>query len=90
MNNAFSCPHCGADVAETAKFCRECGSDDETGWKDDFTADQGYEEGDDFDYDDFLRREFPDQAPATPTTSKSLAFVVIVVLLLLSMLLFAM
>jgi len=29
----FVCPHCGADVVVTAKVCRECGSDADTGWQ---------------------------------------------------------
>lgn len=29
----FSCPNCGAEVPVTAKVCRECGSDDRTGWQ---------------------------------------------------------
>ncbi|MFN3240373.1 MAG: zinc ribbon domain-containing protein [Planctomycetota bacterium] len=29
----FECPNCGADVAVGAKACRECGSDDTTGWQ---------------------------------------------------------
>lgn len=28
----FPCPHCGAEVPEGAPACRECGSDDLTGW----------------------------------------------------------
>jgi len=29
----FECPNCGANVAVGAKVCRECGSDDATGWQ---------------------------------------------------------
>jgi hypothetical protein len=29
----FACPNCGADVAVGARACRECGSDDTTGWQ---------------------------------------------------------
>jgi uncharacterized membrane protein YvbJ len=28
----FACPHCGADLAAEEEFCRECGSDLDTGW----------------------------------------------------------
>ena len=28
------CPVCGAEVAAGARACRECGSDDTTGWSD--------------------------------------------------------
>jgi ribosomal protein L40E len=58
----FVCPHCGADVPAHARSCPECGSDERTGWADDadkWGADipTGYGQ-DDFDYDDFIRREF--------------------------------
>ena len=57
----FTCPHCGSDVPVTAAACRECGSDDETGWsaKSDQHA-EGYD--DEFDYDEFVANEFPDSA----------------------------
>ena len=29
----FECPHCGAQVRVGSKVCRECGSDDVTGWQ---------------------------------------------------------
>ena len=65
----FDCPHCGARVAVGAVACRECGSDAETGWAPEASTyetdvDAGYDEDEEFDYDDFLRREFPEQAPA--------------------------
>ena len=82
----FPCPHCGADVPVSAQFCRECGADERSGWSND--ADDDYAEDDpedDFDYDDFVRREFPDQAQPAP---KNLGLIVIVLLLCLGMLSF--
>lgn len=35
MNDDFVCPHCGADLPARAKFCPECGSDENTGWSED-------------------------------------------------------
>ncbi len=59
----FVCPHCGAEVRRDARACPECGSDDSTGWAED--ADRwaagipaGYSGEDEFDYDEFVRREF--------------------------------
>jgi hypothetical protein len=53
-----------------ATFCRHCGASDECGWgeeddPDDLDLPGGYREDDedDFDYDEFVAREFPDQAP---------------------------
>lgn len=28
----FACPNCGAELPAGAKFCPECGSDENTGW----------------------------------------------------------
>lgn len=60
-----TCPACGADVPRTARACPECGSDYETGWNEEATAADGLDLPDsEFDYDDFVRREFgaPDGA----------------------------
>ena len=61
------CPACGADVPPTARACPECGSDYQTGWKDDahlHGPDLGLPD-ENFDYDDYVRREFgPEIKPA--------------------------
>jgi hypothetical protein len=65
----FLCPCCGARVAAGAKFCRECGADAEVGWDTEaFDGDVtgGYQDDDDFDYDEFIAREFPQQAEPQP------------------------
>jgi hypothetical protein len=52
------CPNCGANVPPQAKACPECGSDDETGWSV-ATETDGLELPDEnFDYDDFVKKEF--------------------------------
>ncbi|MFN0206854.1 MAG: zinc-ribbon domain-containing protein [Planctomycetota bacterium] len=55
------CPHCGSNVRQNAKFCRECGSDARTGWARDAETDSlelpDREFTDDGDYQDFLARE---------------------------------
>lgn len=46
----FPCPNCGADVPSGARACRECGSDDRTGWQDSDEIDyQAVELPDSFD-----------------------------------------
>jgi hypothetical protein len=35
MDDYFVCPNCGAEVSLKAKVCRECGSDENTGWSED-------------------------------------------------------
>jgi len=58
----FTCPNCGADVPVGRRACPECGSDDKTGWSEEaetWSADiPGGFGGDDFDYDEFVAREF--------------------------------
>ena len=56
------CPHCGAEVPEGAIACPECGSDERTGWSDQARYDALDLPDQEFDYDDFVAREFsPDQ-----------------------------
>jgi hypothetical protein len=92
-NDYFHCPHCGARVAAGAASCRECGASDESGWGEpEWNEDSaGYNEDDDFDYDDYLRREFPENAPrrSAKEQSKRLAAILIVGLLCLAFLLWA-
>jgi len=62
----FVCPHCGATVRGGAPSCTECGSDSGTGWAEDAdgwgaAGGDGYSGDDDFDYDEYLKREFGGQ-----------------------------
>ncbi|MBI3985586.1 MAG: zinc ribbon domain-containing protein [Lentisphaerae bacterium] len=55
------CPVCGAAVPASALACPECGADHETGWNGDKTVYDGLDLPDgEFDYDDFVNREFGD------------------------------
>ena len=62
IRDDFICPHCGADVLAGATFCRSCGASDEAGWGEDrYVDDQftgGYGDDDEFDYQQFVAREF--------------------------------
>jgi len=60
------CPNCGANVPPRARACPECGADEETGWSE--AADTGRLglPDDNFDYDDFVKREFGAQNPVPP------------------------
>jgi hypothetical protein len=60
--DTFPCPHCGANVSVRARFCRECGSDAESGWSDEADlglADipSGYGRDNEFDYNEYIDRE---------------------------------
>jgi len=57
------CPNCGTEVPPKAKACPECGSDEQTGW-----SEQAHQDGldlpdENFDYNDFVEREFGKAKP---------------------------
>ena len=67
----FVCPHCGHDVPIDALACRECGSDNETGWSEgadvwDAGIPGGYGPEEDFDYDEFIDQEMPRHQTHSP------------------------
>jgi hypothetical protein len=56
--NPEICPVCGAEVPPNAKACPECGTDEKTGWAGEADADRLGLPEEDFDYEDFVKREF--------------------------------
>ncbi len=52
-----SCVHCGTDIPPRADACPECDADEENCWRDHYSGDLGLPD-DDFDYDEFVEREF--------------------------------
>ena len=65
-HDAAVCSHCGAELAPRASFCRACGASEDSGWSEgayESTEEWALEDESDFDYDDFVAREFPDAAP---------------------------
>jgi hypothetical protein len=52
------CPNCGAEVPPRTKACPECGSDEQTGWSEEARQDGLDLPDENFDYDDFVKREF--------------------------------
>ena len=55
------CPVCGAEVPPAARACPECGADDTTGWNEDRAVYDGLDLPDDeFDYVEYLNKEFGD------------------------------
>ncbi len=57
------CPHCGAEVPPNAKACPACGSDEQTGWSEKARYDSLDLPEENFDYDDFVKREFKGEKP---------------------------
>lgn len=52
------CPNCGAEVPRGAKACPECGSDEQTGWSETAYAGRLNLPDEQFDHEDFVKREF--------------------------------
>ncbi len=90
----YACPHCGAELATTATFCRECGSSSDSGWSDETDDDygeesyvedgyggDGYEQDDEFDYDEYVRREFPNAADSPMNVSVGKLLIAVIVAL---------
>jgi zinc ribbon protein len=57
------CPNCGAEVPPRAKACPECGSDEKTGWSERAHADHLGLPDEEFDYDEYVKREFGPSKP---------------------------
>ena len=80
------CPNCGSDLSPNAAFCRECGASDDCGWGEDVEdwsdTESGYSEEDDFDYDEFVSREFPGATSvANPYIFKRALWLIVVLIL---------
>ena len=58
-----TCPNCGADVPAKAKACPECGSDEQTGWSEEAHASGLELPEEEFDYGDYVKREFGSKSP---------------------------
>lgn len=61
-----TCPICGADVPAKAKACPECGADHETGWSEDAYASGLGLPDDNFEYDEFVKKEFGGEQQIKP------------------------
>jgi hypothetical protein len=87
-DDTFTCPNCGADVPRRASACPECGSDANTGWSDNTIYDGlDLDDPDEFDYDDWLRRE-QGRPPAAEARWRSRAALIGWILLALLLFLF--
>ena len=88
----FVCPHCGEELSLHATFCQECGASDQSGWNEGDAWDDPEPsdiDDSDFDYDEFIAREFPDQAGHRAgrwSFKWSLAAVVVILLIALLLL----
>jgi hypothetical protein len=60
------CPHCGTRVPTQAKACPECGADESTGWSEAARGDEVDRPDENFDYEEFAKREFGDGSVKAP------------------------
>ena len=58
MRPPETCPNCGADVPRNARACPECGADEQTGWSEAAQTDGLGLPDEEFNYDEFVEREF--------------------------------
>jgi hypothetical protein len=58
-----TCPNCGADVPPKARACPECGADEQTGWSEAAGAEGLDLPDENFNYQDFVKREFGGPSP---------------------------
>ena len=52
------CPNCGAEVPPNARACPDCGADDKTGWSEEAGAEGLDLPDENFNYEEFVKREF--------------------------------
>ena len=57
------CPQCGAEVPPKAKACPQCGSDERTGWSEEARTDGLDLPDENFNYNEFVQREFGGKTP---------------------------
>jgi hypothetical protein len=63
MKPPETCPNCGAEVPAAVRACPECGADEQTGWSEKAASDGLGLPEENFDYDDFVEREFGSRKP---------------------------
>jgi hypothetical protein len=57
------CPNCGASVPPNARACPDCGSDEQTGWSEEAETGGLDLPEEEFNYDDFVKKEFGGKSP---------------------------
>lgn len=77
------CPVCGEWVPRGAAACDDCGACAKSGWSGDTQADGLDLPDDEFDYDDFVAREFGGKSSKQSLTTNVWWWVALVLLLIL-------
>ncbi|MBK28129.1 MAG: hypothetical protein CMO77_04780 [Verrucomicrobiales bacterium] len=74
------CPNCGSVVPLKASACPDCGACENTGWSEDAENESYRIEGAEFDYDDFIAREF-EEGGKPESKRLNLVFLVVAIVL---------
>jgi hypothetical protein len=81
------CPVCGEDVPRGSLACPACGADHNSGWRPGADIHDGLDlPGADFDYDEFVQREFG--SGVKPAGIRTIWWITAIILLLLSIALY--
>jgi hypothetical protein len=81
------CPVCGEDVPRRALACPGCGADHNSGWREDAASYDGVDLPDEnFDYDDFVQREFA--SGVKPAGIKTIWWITAIIVLVVSIVLY--
>jgi hypothetical protein len=81
------CPICGEDVPRASLACPSCGADHNSGWRMDADTHDALDlPDDDFDYDEFTRREFG--SGLKPAGIRTIWWITAIILLALSVVLY--
>jgi len=83
------CPVCGEDVPRGALACPECGADHKSGWREDAESYDGLDLPEEFDYDEFTRKEFGNSS-LKPAGLSMVWWITSIVLLILTVAFFVM
>jgi uncharacterized membrane protein YvbJ len=65
-----NCPNCGEDVPRNALACPGCGSDYDTGWNEESQYDGLDLPTEEFDYEEFTKREFGNNPKPTGLSNR--------------------
>jgi len=82
--SSWNCPECGADVSPNAVGCRDCGATKEDGqWLQPESYDGvSFPDDDDFDYDNFIEKEFGEKSGARKKAPIEIFWWVVAVIIL--------
>jgi uncharacterized membrane protein YvbJ len=82
LNAPELCPVCGEDIPRGSLACPECGADHKSGWREDASTYDAVDVSDeDFNYDEFIRKEFG--SGPKPAGVKTVWWIAAVILILI-------